>query len=78
MLLFQTGNSVSESANCSVDAFLNQNKPHSKLVRTLIQYDTEQNKCERRDLQVMKLRLLNRLKEVEEKMFGIASNNSAT
>ena len=67
MLLFQTGNSVSESANSSVDAFLDQNKPHSELMQTLIQYDTEQNNRKRRDLQVMKLRLPNRLKEVEDK-----------
>ena len=50
LLLFQTGNSVSESANSAVDAFLNENKPHSELVQTLLQYDTEQNNRERRDL----------------------------
>jgi hypothetical protein len=45
MLVFQTGNLVSESANSSVDAFLYQNKPHSELVQTFIQYDMEQNNC---------------------------------
>ena len=59
LLLFQTGNSVSESTNInsSVDAFLNENKPHSELVQTLLQYDTEQNNRERRDLVKMQMQL---------------------
>ena len=55
MLLFQTGNSASESGNSSVDAFMNENKPHSLLVQALLQlqYDAEQNNRERRELQLM-------------------------
>ena len=63
LLLFQTGNSASESANASIDAFFNENKPHTQLVQTLLQYDAEQNNRERRDLMKMRLQLPNTLKE---------------
>ena len=43
---------------------MNENKPHSELVQTLVQYDTEQNNCERRDLVKMQMQLPARLKEV--------------
>ena len=64
LLLFQTGNSSAESGNASIDAFMNENKPHSEVVQTLVQYDTEQNNHERRELQLMKMRLPGRLAEV--------------
>jgi hypothetical protein len=61
LLLFQTGNSAAESSNSSIDAFLNENKAHSDLIQTLLQYDTEQNNRERRELVQMKLQLPDRL-----------------
>ena len=64
LLLFQTGNSSGESGNSSVDAFLTENKPHSELVATLVQYDAEQSNRERRELAVMQLKLPSRLKEI--------------
>ena len=64
LLLFQTGNSSAESGNASIDAFMNENKPHSEVVQTLVQYDTEQNNRERRELQLMKMRLPGRLAQV--------------
>ena len=64
LLLFQTGNSSAESGNASIDAFMNENKPHSEVVQTLVQYDTEQNNRERRELQRMKMRLPVRLAQV--------------
>ena len=63
LLLFQTGNSALESANASIDAFFNENKPHTQLVQTLLQYDAEQNNRESRDLMKMRLQLPNTLKE---------------
>ena len=65
MLLFQTGNSASESGNSSVDAFMNENKPHSLLVQALLQYDAEQNNRERRELQLMTMKLPARLRDVD-------------
>ena len=69
LLLFQTGNSAAESGNSSINAFLNENKPHSELVQTLVQYDTEQNNRERRDLMKMRLQLPSRLREIANPHF---------
>ena len=61
LLLFQTGNSVAESTNSSIDAFLNENKPHTELVQVLIQHQTEQNNRERRQLFISCKQLPDRL-----------------
>ena len=50
MVLMQTRNSVAESGNSSIHAFMNENKPHSELVQTLLQHDAEHNNRDRRKL----------------------------
>lgn len=62
LLLFKTGNSVGESGNASIDAFMNDNKPHHELVQTLLQYESQQNNKERRRLEIMTLQLPGELK----------------
>jgi hypothetical protein len=64
LLLFQTGNSVAESTNSSIDAFLNENKPHTELVQVLIQHQSEQNNRERRQLFISCKQLPDRLASV--------------